>query len=145
MKHTIKTISNEYLMSCTNALTFPLFHLSTLTQLPILNIITSLHFTPLPFPSLPFPSLLTYLILCVFIYLISLRQNCTHTHADTHKYVYVFTNIYVLYIGLIIRYLQQILCVLDNDYDDENFGDYITIIGIILRKHSTLKLSPIHV
>jgi hypothetical protein len=37
MKHTIKTISNEYLMSCTNALTFPLFHLSTLTQLPILN------------------------------------------------------------------------------------------------------------
>jgi hypothetical protein len=37
MKHTIKTISNEYLMSCTYALTFPLFHLSTLTQLPILN------------------------------------------------------------------------------------------------------------
>jgi hypothetical protein len=32
MKHTIKTNSNEYVMSCTNALTFPLFHLSTLMK-----------------------------------------------------------------------------------------------------------------
>jgi hypothetical protein len=48
-------------MSCTNDHTFPLFHLSTLTQLPILNTL-SLHFTLLHFTSLltllPFPSLL---------------------------------------------------------------------------------------
>jgi hypothetical protein len=55
-------------MSCTNALTFPLFHLSTLRNYPSLTHyhfislhFTSLHFTSLPFPSLPFPSLLTSL------------------------------------------------------------------------------------